>query len=217
MSRLTEPQSLDCAIQRAPSATKWNLGATRKLRCATLAALWEIASPRSCARKIFPTLLQSQVSRAKFYHREIEQPTRWSMSVSEDSCCSPKPTRTQRFFFYTVLFFALGTLICFVAVMTRIVPGVEKIFIDFDATLPVMTQIVIMASHFLVRYWWLMLLLVIPLFLWLLSTSRTVSANTLNLLSLLLGFFTIAGILVSACILFALFRPLIILITELSA
>jgi type IV pilus assembly protein PilC len=101
--------------------------------------------------------------------------------------------------------------------MVRIVPEFEKIFIDFDAPLPVMTLVVIMASCFLVRYWWLMLLLIIPLFLWLFSASRTVSANTLNLLSLLLGVFTVVEILVGACILFALFRPLIVTIVDLSA
>ena len=139
------------------------------------------------------------------------------MSVSEDSCCSPKPTRKQRFLFYTVFSFAIGIFICLVAMMVRIVPEFEKIFCDFDAVLPAMTQIVIMASHVLVRYWWLMLLLIIPLFLWLFSASRTVSANTLNLLSLLLGVFTLVGILVGACILFALFRPLIVTIVDLSA
>ena len=127
------------------------------------------------------------------------------------------PTKTQRFAFYTVLSFALGILICLVTIMVRIVPEVEKVFIDFDAVLPVMTLIVIMASRFFVRYWWLMALLTFPLFLWLLSASRNASANTLNLLSLLLGVFTIVGILVVTCILFTLLRPLVVLITDLSA
>ena len=122
--------------------------------------------------------------------------------------------------FYTVFSSAIGTLICLVAMMARVVPEFEKIFCDFDAVLPVMTQIVIMASHVLVHYWWLMLLLIVPfflLFLWLFIASRTVSANTLNFLSLFLGFFTVVEILVGACILFALFRPLIATIAELSA
>jgi len=142
------------------------------------------------------------------------------MSVSENFCCSPKPTKIQRFLFYTVFSFAIGILVCLVAMMVRIVPEFEKIFCDFDAVLPFMTQIVIMASHVFVRYWWLMLLLIVPLcllFLWLFIASRTVSANTLNFLSLLLSVFTVVEILIGACILFALFSPLIVLVAELSA
>ena len=127
------------------------------------------------------------------------------------------PTKIQRFLFYTVFSFAVGIFICLVVMMVRVVPEFEKIFCDFEAALPVMTQIVIMASHVLVRYWWLMLLLIVPLFLWLFIASRTVSANTLNFLSLLIGVFTVVGVLVGTGILFALLRPLIILVTELSA
>jgi len=62
----------------------------------------------------------------------------------------------------TVVTFAVGIL---VFIMLKIVPAFQKIFADFGAELPVMTQILITASENVARYWYL--LPGIPLGVWL--------------------------------------------------
>ncbi len=62
----------------------------------------------------------------------------------------------------TVVTFAVGIL---VFIMLKIVPAFQKIFADFGAELPVMTQILITASENVARYWYL--LPSIPLGIWL--------------------------------------------------
>ncbi len=62
----------------------------------------------------------------------------------------------------TVVTFAVGIL---VFIMLKIVPAFQKIFADFGAELPVMTQILIIASENVARYWYL--LPSIPLGIWL--------------------------------------------------
>jgi type IV pilus assembly protein PilC len=63
----------------------------------------------------------------------------------------------------TVVTFAIGIL---VFIMLKIVPSFQKIFADFEATLPTMTQILIDASTWVQSYWWSLPL--VPLGLWLL-------------------------------------------------
>jgi type IV pilus assembly protein PilC len=62
----------------------------------------------------------------------------------------------------TVVTFAVGIL---TFIMLKIVPAFEKIFKDFEATLPAMTQLLIDASDFVGRWWWI--LPVGPISLWL--------------------------------------------------
>ena len=62
----------------------------------------------------------------------------------------------------TVVTFALGIL---VFIMLRIVPSFEKIFKDFGASLPAMTQMLITGSHLVARYWWALPL--VPTAIWL--------------------------------------------------
>jgi type IV pilus assembly protein PilC len=62
----------------------------------------------------------------------------------------------------TVVTFAVGIL---VFIMLKIVPAFQKIFADFGAELPVMTQILITTSENVARYWYL--LPGIPLGVWL--------------------------------------------------
>jgi len=63
----------------------------------------------------------------------------------------------------TVVTFAVGIL---TFIMLKIVPAFEKIFKDFEATLPAMTQMLISASNFVGTWWWI--LPVGPISLWLL-------------------------------------------------
>jgi type IV pilus assembly protein PilC len=62
----------------------------------------------------------------------------------------------------TVVSFAVGIL---TFIMLKIVPAFEKIFKDFEATLPAMTQVLITASDFIGKWWWI--LPVGPISLWL--------------------------------------------------
>ena len=62
----------------------------------------------------------------------------------------------------TVVVFALGIL---VFIMLKIVPSFEKIFIDFEAELPAMTQLLITISNYVAKYWYL--LPGVPLGIWL--------------------------------------------------
>lgn len=62
----------------------------------------------------------------------------------------------------TVVTFAVGIL---VFIMLRIVPAFQKIFLDFGAELPAMTQALIFASENVARYWYL--LPSIPIGIWL--------------------------------------------------
>jgi type IV pilus assembly protein PilC len=62
----------------------------------------------------------------------------------------------------TVVTFAVGIL---TFIMLKIVPAFEKIFKDFEATLPAMTQMLISASNFVGKWWWV--LPVGPISLWL--------------------------------------------------
>jgi len=63
----------------------------------------------------------------------------------------------------TVVTFAVGIL---VFIMLKIVPSFQKIFADFDAELPAMTQLLIGVSDFVGTYWYL--LPGIPIGIWLL-------------------------------------------------
>jgi type IV pilus assembly protein PilC len=63
----------------------------------------------------------------------------------------------------TVVTFAVGIL---VFIMLKIVPAFEKIFRDFETALPAMTQMLISASNFVGKWWWI--LPVGPICLWLL-------------------------------------------------
>jgi len=134
------------------------------------------------------------------------------LSVSD----SKKPSKMQPSCFLVTLFFAVVVLCVLVFVMVRTIPEFEKIFIDFDAELPVMTIAVIMASIFFASYWWCLLLLV-PLVVWLFVKRHTIPVVVLNLLSLLFGLFAIVGILIGVVIFIACFRPLLTLITDLSS
>jgi type IV pilus assembly protein PilC len=62
----------------------------------------------------------------------------------------------------TVVTFAVGIL---VFIMLRIVPAFQKIFLDFGAELPPMTQMLIFASENVARYWYL--LPGVPIGIWL--------------------------------------------------
>jgi len=62
----------------------------------------------------------------------------------------------------TVVTFAVGIL---VFIMLKIVPSFIKIFDDFEATLPPMTQLLIVMSEFVGSYWWALPL--IPTGIWL--------------------------------------------------
>jgi type IV pilus assembly protein PilC len=62
----------------------------------------------------------------------------------------------------TVVTFAVGIL---TFIMLKIVPAFEKIFKDFEATLPAMTQMLIDASNFVGKWWWV--LPVGPISIWL--------------------------------------------------
>lgn len=62
----------------------------------------------------------------------------------------------------TVVTFAVGIL---TFIMIKIVPAFEKIFRDFEAQLPAMTQMLITASDFVVHWWWV--LPVAPISMWL--------------------------------------------------
>jgi type IV pilus assembly protein PilC len=62
----------------------------------------------------------------------------------------------------TVVVFAVGIL---VFIMLKIVPSFEKIFADFDAELPPMTQALIQMSTLVGSYWYLLLL--VPIAIWL--------------------------------------------------
>lgn len=53
----------------------------------------------------------------------------------------------------TVVTFAVGIL---TFIMIKIVPAFEKIFRDFEAELPAMTQVLITASDFVVKWWWIL-------------------------------------------------------------
>jgi type IV pilus assembly protein PilC len=62
----------------------------------------------------------------------------------------------------TVISFAAGIL---VFIMIKIVPAFQKIFADFEAELPAMTQILITLSELIIKYWYL--LPGVPLGIWL--------------------------------------------------
>ena len=62
----------------------------------------------------------------------------------------------------TVITFAVGIL---VFIMLKIVPAFIKIFDDFGAELPIMTQILIGMSEFVASYWWT--LPMVPIGIWL--------------------------------------------------
>ncbi len=62
----------------------------------------------------------------------------------------------------TVVSFAVGIL---VFIMLNIVPAFRKIFADFDADLPIMTELLIGMSNFMSSYWWL--LPGVPICIWL--------------------------------------------------
>jgi type IV pilus assembly protein PilC len=68
----------------------------------------------------------------------------------------------------SVVIFAVGIL---VFILIAIVPAFEKIFIDFETDLPIMTQILITASSIVVSYWYLLPLL--PFSIWLLLKLAT--------------------------------------------
>jgi len=65
---------------------------------------------------------------------------------------------------YPVVVVMFAVLIL-VFIMLKIVPAFEKIFADFEATLPTMTQTLISVSQWVGKWWWL--LPVIPLSIWL--------------------------------------------------
>ena len=147
-----------------------------------------------------------------------------SVSGSEESCRPQKPSRIQPSCFFVTLFFAVAVFCILVFVMVRVIPEFEKTFVDFDVALPFMTIAVIATSNFLARFWWFLLLLVplvvlllVPLMVWLFVKRHTISVSVFNLLSLLVGLFTIVGILIGVAIFIACFRPLLILIMDVSS
>jgi len=138
-----------------------------------------------------------------------------SASVSDESCCSKKPTRLQLSCFFGTLLFAVAGISILAFLMLKIVPDFEKIFVDFDMDLPVMTHIVIAAANLFAWVWWCLLLLV-PLVLWLFIKGRTFPAIVLNLLSLLFGIISVVVILIGIVVFISVFMPLIVSIAELS-
>ncbi len=65
---------------------------------------------------------------------------------------------------YPVVVVTFAVLIL-VFIMIKIVPAFEKIFADFEATLPTMTQTLISTSQWVGKYWWV--LPVVPTSIWL--------------------------------------------------
>lgn len=53
----------------------------------------------------------------------------------------------------------IGMVVVIMIMMTVVVPRLTDLYKDFDATLPMSTQILIAMSTFFVRFWWLMILL----------------------------------------------------------
>jgi type IV pilus assembly protein PilC len=68
----------------------------------------------------------------------------------------------------SVVTFAIGIL---VFILIAIVPAFEKIFVDFETELPMMTQILITSSQIVMKYWYLLPL--IPFSVWLLLKLAT--------------------------------------------
>lgn len=103
-------------------------------------------------------------------------------------------------------------------VALKVVPQFEKIFADFGTTLPTMTIIVISLGRFLAFYWYL---LVLPVLLWPFVNWGIVSVLSPRpevVMPRRLWYFVtwVFILLVVAFAVFALFRPLVVLITALT-
>ena len=139
-----------------------------------------------------------------------------SVSISEESCRSKKPTRFQPACFFVTLLVAVAGISVLSFLMLKTVPDFEKIFNDFDAELPVMTHVVIAASKFFAWFWWGLLLLV-PLVLWLFMKGCTFPVDVLNLLSLLFGVIPILATLILGIVFLTVVIPLVRMIADLPA